>query len=122
MRAFLTGHYTHSLSIYSDSRTLSHPHPHPTPRTRFFGFGSGAAAPAKEEVKQEKKKKGDDLKVIELEGGELPASTATVEGNVKVTTTLQVLCSLFIVLHNRVLTTVDRMFSLWGFIQPLSLS
>eukprot|EP00037_Helgoeca_nana_P037981 m.18452 g.18452 ORF g.18452 m.18452 type:complete len:317 (+) comp9666_c0_seq1:52-1002(+) len=43
----------------------------------------GAAAPAKEEVKQEKKKKGDDLKVIELEGGELPASTATVEGNVK---------------------------------------
>jgi hypothetical protein len=112
---------THSPSIPTPERSLTLTLT-PPPRTRFFGFGSGAAAPAKEEVKQEKKKKGDDLKVIELEGGELPASTATVEGNVKVTTTLQVLCSLFIVLHNRVLTTVDRMFSLWGFIQPLSLS
>lgn len=47
------------------------------------GLGPGAAPP-KEEVKVEKKK-GGDLKVIELEGGELPPATSTIEGNVKVT-------------------------------------
>ena len=42
-----------------------------------------AAAPTKDDVKAEKKK-GGDLKTIELEGGELPETTSSIEGNIKV--------------------------------------
>eukprot|EP00038_Savillea_parva_P007247 m.168824 g.168824 ORF g.168824 m.168824 type:complete len:313 (-) comp13009_c0_seq1:171-1109(-) len=52
------------------------------------GTEDGAAAP-KEEVKQEKKKGGQELKIIELEGGELPPPESVINGKTKTVITYE---------------------------------